>query len=261
MRLLLSIIVSLMATSAIAGEFFLLEMGDAVLKGNQGDTIRIKRELRNQHPGENFRKAKLMSVMMVAKSRRGRGSAQLVVGQSTTTSQAVSGGAQIWAGSDQDSFDRVLFKGPANQNGGRWQMTFTGRHKVHQLMVEVDMDSTRNVVLDYAGLHLKTNQGGQDTLFLKRKAQQMGYDLSGYELVSATLVAKSRRGRGNATLRVGQSLSFTEVIDGAPAAFNSVGGYSSIEMENPSANSRGAWQIQLNGNIKIKEVVLKLQEI
>ena len=170
------------------------------------------------HPSENFRQAQLLSVMMVAKTRGGRGQASLIVGQSQTASQVVAGSRPIWNSSAQDSYDRILFKSPSDQKGGRWQMRLQGNFKIHQLMVEVDANPVRNVSLDYSGFHTKTGQGGQDTLRLKREAMnQLGFSANAHELVAVTVVAKSRRGGGQASLVVGQSETATQTISSRTA--------------------------------------------
>ena len=244
----------------MAGEFFLLEMDNVVLASKSGDnTIALKRELRDQYPGERFRDAKLMSVMVVAKSRGGRGTMRLMVGPTLSAAQGLGGSRPLWASEDQSTFDRILFEGPTNQNRGRWQLHTTGRVKVHQIMVEVDKNSTQRVVLDYAGMHTQTNKGGVDRLALKRKMRDMGMEPNDFELVAASLVAKSRRGRATAVLRVGGDFAAQQTIAGQPSTFQSPGQFNTLRFTNPSNTSDGRWQILLNGNIKIKQVVLELK--
>ena len=259
MRLLVSLIIGLFTSSAMAGDFFLLEMGDVVLKSNKGqDTIRLKRELRDQY-GNHFRGAELLSVMMVAKTAAGKGKAQLVVGPHASAKQVVGGSRPQWTQDTQANFDRVLFQSPTDKAKGKWQIHLQGNFKVHQIMVEVDMNPMLSFPMSYDGFHTKTGKGGQDTLFLKRKANQLGIDHSDMDLVAVTLVAKSKQGGGKATLNVGGAMSATQTIAGTPGTFGSAGAYHTMKFENPKGNSDGAWQIKLKGNIKVQEVILHVK--
>ncbi len=116
------------------------------------------------------------------------------------------------------------------------------------------------LVLDYDDQHYR----GQNTLFLKRKARQQhpGVSLRDKELISVRLVAKSRFGRGQATLTVGQTDSYPETVGGNPDEFDNPRPYTfdRIRFNNPANSSQGRWQIQLRGNFKIRKVVLLIED-
>jgi hypothetical protein len=103
---------------------------------------------------------------------------------------------------------------------------------------------------------------GQSTLKLKvlAKAQYPGLNLGKFDLERVRLVAKSRRGNGKATLRVGQRMSNTKRIAGTQSDFRGNQGYTydRLVFTNPKNNSNGNWQMDLGGKIKVKRVVLFL---
>lgn len=264
MKLVLSIIASLVATTAMAGEFFVLDMDDVQLKSNQGqDTIRLKRELRSEYQGLNLRKAELLSVVMVAKTAAGKGTAQLSVGDTVTARQTVAGNRKKFQASTEKSYDRVLFKGPAQKTRGPWQLQLRGNFKVRQIVAEIDMNPSQKLVLDFGHMHVKTGQGDQDTLALKRAAkQQQGLQMNDFEIISATILAKSRRGNGKVQLKVGDQLSEPQTIAGSPAEFKGqvLSDYHQIKIQNPAGSSNGRWQMKLKGNIKVHQVVLEIKQ-
>ncbi len=111
-----------------------------------------------------------------------------------------------------------------------------------------------SIVLNYNGEHLR----GQNTLKLKMKARQQGISVQGMELLYVKLTAKTKMGRGTATLKVGQALSNPQVVDGYPNEFHDSGlyTYDSVWIGNPKNDSQGPWQIALKGNFKIESVEL-----
>ena len=261
MKAIIGILVSILAVTANAGEFFVLDMEDSILKSTSGqDTIQIKREMRQQYPNVRLRKAELMSVMMVAKTAAGKGNARLAVGGDISAAQKVDGSRPTFQGNDQKDFDRVLFKNKSEQSQGHWQLRLKGNFKVHQVVVELDTNPSEKITIPLNGVHMKSGQGN-DTLALRQMLQQhQGIATQEYELIAVTLVAKSKQGGGKAQLNVGQSSSPQQTIAGAPNQFQSSGAYHKMEFDNPKGNSNGAWQIKLKGNIKVQRVVLTIKK-
>ena len=258
--LIASLITILFSLPAMAGDFYMLDIGDKHMKSGQGqDTIRIKRQLRLQYPGIELQNVDLLSVMMVAKTRKGQGKARLLVGQNGTAKQVFGGNVATFKSTGEKTFDRHLFLNPKNNSNGRWQMKLQGNFIVRQIVVEIGVSET-DLRLDYSHSHMKSGQG-DDTLKLRAKAKnQHGINTQDYNLEGITLIAKTRKGQGKARLKVGGELSAAQRIGGTPSEFHDDSQWTYYEADflNPKENSNGAWQVKLQGNFKIKEVILHM---
>lgn len=114
------------------------------------------------------------------------------------------------------------------------------------------------LVLQMKDVHLQ----GQNEIKLKQELkEQHRVDPSDLLLEKVIVFAKSRQGNGHVTLTVGSDRSLREVVDGRPYDFqdNNIDTYSKIVLENPARNSAGAWQLELQGNIKIKRIALVVE--
>lgn len=103
---------------------------------------------------------------------------------------------------------------------------------------------------------------GQTDLNLKQLARRYsGMNLNRAKLKNVRLVAKSRQGRGQVTLDVAGNRSYTMRVDGYPADFqsNRPFTYNRINLD-VFGQSRGNWMLYLRGNIKIKKIVLFVEE-
>lgn len=98
---------------------------------------------------------------------------------------------------------------------------------------------------------------GQNTIFLKRelKNQFPRLNLKNWDLKRVVLVAKSKRGQGQAYLQVGGFDSRIEFVDGNRFDFDNRGNFHRIPFEAPRRDN-GKWQIHLQGRIKVKKVVV-----
>ncbi|MGB3210195.1 MAG: hypothetical protein WBB19_05775 [Desulforhopalus sp.] len=125
------------------------------------------------------------------------------------------------------------------------------------------MASRERFVLDFNDSHITGQRGEPATLFLKRslKQQYPWVKISNIELRRAVLVAKSKVGRGNAQLRVGNRVTEMNRVDGHPSSFRDRKGYSfdRVNFWNPSRDSRGPWQVDLKGNFIVRKVVLEVE--
>jgi len=70
--------------------------------------------------------------------------------------------------------------------------------------------------------------------------------------------AKSRMGRGQIVLRVGNGYSKPRNVGGDPTRYSDGGAdsYDMITIENAAAAARGVWQLYINGYIKVESIVL-----
>ncbi|MGE4132770.1 MAG: DUF3011 domain-containing protein [Bdellovibrionales bacterium] len=100
---------------------------------------------------------------------------------------------------------------------------------------------------------------GNSALFLKRELQrQHRINPDDYELRSAVLVAKTRQGRGTASLQVGTWRSRDERVNMGDFNDNSPRSFDRVSFFNDARDSRGAWQMDLNGNFKVRRVAVEL---
>ncbi|MGE3756127.1 MAG: hypothetical protein AB7H97_00130 [Pseudobdellovibrionaceae bacterium] len=103
---------------------------------------------------------------------------------------------------------------------------------------------------------------GNGVLHLRQEInrQYPGVNLRNADIVSVRMVAKSEMGRGTAALVVGSQMTRPERINGRPQDFHSSrpNTFDRVDLYNPSYNSVGVWQIELNGKIKIRRVVVEI---
>lgn len=139
------------------------------------------------------------------------------------------------------------------------------------LVVSIDVlarPNIRRVRLEYYGQQFRSRDG-QDTLYLKRKFRRQKPRLAqrllgnGSKLKGVIFIAKTKHGRGMASLKVGRQQSYQERIDGHPGDFfsNDPYTYFRTRFENPNYNynSQGVWQVKMRGNFKVKAVVLLIK--
>ena len=146
-----SILLALVSTFAVVfsiGAFaqqeerLVLRMHDQVYRGES--TIPLKRLIQQQHPSVNLNRYSLKSVRLVAKSRRGGGHAQLVVGNWRSFEERIDGREGDWNWNDRRSFDRDNFYYNSRRGDqGRWQLQMRGRIKVRRIVVFVERERRR----------------------------------------------------------------------------------------------------------------------
>lgn len=122
------------------------------------------------------------------------------------------------------------------------------------------MASQERFVLDFNDSHIRSHKGEAATIFLKKslKEQYPWVQISDLKLKKVVLVAKSKKGRGRAGLRVGKWATDMYEVDGSPRSFHNGDRYTfaRVKFWNPSHGSRGPWQIGLRGNFIVRKVVL-----
>ena len=126
------------------------------------------------------------------------------------------------------------------------------------------MASQERYVIDFNDSHIRGHRGEKATIYLKKslKAQYPWVRLSDLELEKVVLVAKSKKGRGGAELRVGKWSTDMYGVDGEPRQFHERGRYTfdKVRFWNPSKNSNGQWQLGLKGNLIVRKVVLIVRD-
>jgi hypothetical protein len=114
-----------------------INMGDKVFQTgrNQTAVLPLKRLLRQQHPGINFKKMELKRVILVAKSKGGNGLANLRVGNKVSRERSVNGQPQDFNRRSAATFDKVRFFNPAGRSSDKWQLQLKGKVKVRKVIV------------------------------------------------------------------------------------------------------------------------------
>lgn len=115
-------------------------------------------------------------------------------------------------------------------------------------------------VLDFNDRYFENRRGGSTTLMLKRALQQQYPRVNTRDLIleNVVLVAKSKVGNGHVQLRVGRRTSDFYRVSGHPKSFrrDHRKSFDRILLYNPSRDSRGPWQMNLNGNFNVRKIVL-----
>ncbi len=116
-----------------------LEFEDRHIRSNRGEweTLHLKRMLREQYPWVEVDNLDLRRVVLIAKSRHGRGEAQLRVGNRTTEVQPVPGHPGEFRDDRRYTFDRVNFSNPSHGSNGPWQLDLQGNLIVRKVVLEV----------------------------------------------------------------------------------------------------------------------------
>lgn len=123
-----------------ARERYVLDFNDTFIRSYHKNpaTIFLKRTLKAQYPGVNIRDMKLRKVVLVAKTKKGLGGAELRVGQDRSSNHRVYGNPWEFNDSGRYTFDRVRFRNPARDSHGPWQVNLWGNFVVRKIVLVVD---------------------------------------------------------------------------------------------------------------------------
>ena len=126
------------------------------------------------------------------------------------------------------------------------------------------MASRERFVLDFNDSHIRGHKGEPATLFLKKslKQQYPRAKISNMDLRKVVLFAKSKKGKGGASLRVGDRVTSMYRVNGHPKSFKNErrASFDRVKFRNPSNNSRGPWQVDLDGNFIVRKVVIEVED-
>lgn len=126
------------------------------------------------------------------------------------------------------------------------------------------MADEERLVLDFGDSHVRSSRGYASTLYLKKalSEQYPWINVSDYRLRKVVVVAKTKMGRGDVQLRVGPELTGHYRVAGSPRNFhdNDRRSFDRVRIHNPFKDSWGPWQLLLNGNFKVRKVVLVVEE-
>jgi hypothetical protein len=121
-------------------EKIVLDFDDNYYHAGKGKTatLLLKHELRRQYPRLKVKNFKLRKVVLVAKSKRGHGTAQLLVGNNASHPERINGFPAQYHDNRGYSFDRVPFHNPSRASDGRWQIVLQGNLVVRKVILVLD---------------------------------------------------------------------------------------------------------------------------
>lgn len=229
-----------------------------------GEKLFRLRHLVNQQlidQGKNPDNFEFVGLSMRAKSRKGKAKATLIVGQDqdVKTVPAYGNNSAFFEITAPWSYNSINWDltGVEGQSNERWQLRFNGNVKIRSIEVQVQHASHR-VRIPMGDQIFSQNS----TIRIKQELQRLGIKPKNKQLRHVTLVAKSRRGRGQVYLQVGQNDSPQKNIarsqNGFEFSSNRPVSYNRIPF-NPRGNSQGVWQLHMRGQIKVKAVIVELK--
>ena len=118
-------------------EQLVLKLNDAHYRGSS--VIQLKQQIRQQYPRMILRNFKLKRVKLVAKSKQGRGSAELMVGQSSQDRGNIAGSPREFHSSKAYTFDRVALNNYSGRQGA-WQIHLQGNIIVRKVVVVLESE-------------------------------------------------------------------------------------------------------------------------
>jgi len=155
-------------TANAARERYVLEFDDAHIRASQGApaTIFLKKAFREQYPWVELADMDLRKVVLVAKSKMGRGGAQLRVGEWFTDTYEVAGRPVDFRDRRKITFDEVHFYNPSGSSHGPWQIDLQGNFIVRKVVLELNNYRWKH---HYYGRKPHHKKDGFDTRYYSRR--------------------------------------------------------------------------------------------
>lgn len=136
MRKILSVVTLVLLSQSAFAERFVLRVGDLEYQGS--NVIRIKEMLRQQYNivPQDY---ELTGVSVLSKTRHGRGTAALKVGQWVSNPQRIYGTPEYFDSRDPRTFYETYFYNDNLYEQGVWQLVLEGNHKVRRIVVDAHL--------------------------------------------------------------------------------------------------------------------------
>ncbi|MCB9025874.1 MAG: hypothetical protein H6625_06125 [Bdellovibrionaceae bacterium] len=161
-------------------ERLVIEMGDSLYQGRD-NIIYLKRELMAIYPRMDFQNMELDGVRIVAKSRHGMGTAELVVGQVGKDRKRVGGRPEDFHSNWPYTYDRVELDNYGSSMGA-WQIHLDGNIKVKRVVVFVSVDRRDGGYRPPRMRYLSAGEGSFDKIGYNKRT--FAVNLSGVEEIS-----------------------------------------------------------------------------
>lgn len=126
--------------AAASKERYVIDFGDRHISKHKGAraTIFLKKSLKEQYPWLDLNKSELRKVVLVARSRNGRGAVQFRVGDWLTGMHPIKGSSHSFTKRPRVPFDRIAFHHPTGKSRGPWQLHLKGNVIIRKVIVEIE---------------------------------------------------------------------------------------------------------------------------
>lgn len=107
-------------------------------KNHQVQTLYLKRELKQRYPQLNLDQFRLVRTVVMAKSKKGKGTIQLRIKDNYSRKHRVQGTPQGFSKSAKFNYDKVEIGTPTHRSDGPWQLLFAGNFKLKKVLLVVE---------------------------------------------------------------------------------------------------------------------------
>ncbi len=106
--------------------------------------LNLRRKLRQQFPGIRLRNLTVQRVRLLAKSRRGQGTAKLIIGGFESRNKTIDGNRRGFFNSSRSTFDSVRFRLPNSfmPSGRPWRIKLRGNIIVRRVVMQLKTSFT-----------------------------------------------------------------------------------------------------------------------
>lgn len=210
-------------------ERLVLKYHDSHFQGGRGNPARVnvKEALRSQFPGLRVKKLSLKKVIVMAKSRHGRGTVSLGVGQQQTRSYQVGGTPHGFNNGGKQSFDKIMIANPSGGSHGQWNLFLHGNLVVRKVVVVAERhhfqgeqwrDDDRHPSSPHPGFHPGAHQSPKKPRWMQLHAGSWGTEWEG----------EKRCGQGSDNTRDGWDSPQNVCSSGGMAAYRR--GYQAVRL-------------------------------
>lgn len=123
--------------SNVENERFVLDFDNSYFLGKHGggSTLHLKRVFKQQYPGVDVSDYRLKKLVLLAKTKFGKGEAQLRVGPEVSDVYRVNGRPNRFHDDRKKTFDKVKISNPYSGSWGPWQLQLRGIFKISKVVL------------------------------------------------------------------------------------------------------------------------------
>lgn len=145
MKSLIIVAATLFAGSTFAApdKKIVIEMGQGGEHYRGSQTLPLKRMIKAQHPNINLDRFELLRTRVVGKSKAGRGTAILSVGQRQSYPVYLNGNRNDFHVNAPYTWDRHVIQNPKNNSNGPWQIHLQGNIKIKRVVAVLERKNVR----------------------------------------------------------------------------------------------------------------------
>lgn len=239
-------------------ERFVLDLNGREFNSAQGETtVALKQLIQQRYGNQDLEREDLVHVAVMAKSQMGRAQMSLLVGRDLGRPVQVAGNPFQYA--RPGGFTNYVLQHPGREASGVWQLKLNGNVKIDRIVVVV-RDQALRFALDLRGQEFNSAQR-EDTIALKQLILQRygNVDLRGRDVTRVSVQAKSRAGQAQMGLLIGNRGTVPQRIAGNPRDYMMPGRFGHYVFQSPGRDSAGVWQLKINGNVKVGQIIVELR--